>query len=156
MENKDMIKGIKFNYNAIIESIDAYTGEVIKTTKVHNLVVNTGLDKALHLIGGIGSGAFEYMAIGTGTANVAATDTALGTEVQRQSVTPTDEGVGIILYDYTFSFTSGESYSITEAGLFDSATESGSTMLNRFKFGAHTVDVNNTLRVKITLTLANA
>ncbi len=75
-------------------------------------------------------------------------------EAVREAVTPSLTGTGVLFYDHTFTFGSGDSYSIVEAGLFDAA--SVGTMLNRFVFTAHDVDVDNGIRVRITLTIANA
>jgi len=152
MENK----GLKISYNAIIETFDVHTKEVLQTTKVHNLVVNSGLNRVSDLIGGLSAVSFGYVAIGTDNTAVLATDTDLGAEVDRQAVVPSDEGTGIILYDFTFTFGTGESYTITEAGIFDNLTPSGSVMLNRLVFSGHNVDIDNSLRVKITITVANS
>lgn len=146
---------MKIKVNAIIQSINKWTGEIVKETKVHNKIVNNGLDRVADLIGDISNTGFGYMAIGTDNTAVQATDTSLGTEVKRSSVTPTDEGTGIIEYDHTFTFSSGESYTITEYGLFDSLTPSGSTMLNRLTDSGHAVDVDNDLRIVITITITS-
>ncbi len=150
-----MKKGLKIKINAVIESINQYTGKVTKTSKVHNTVVNTGLDRVADLIADVSDVGFGFMSLGTDNTAVTATDTELGVEVQRQSVTPTDEGTGIIKYDKTFNFSSGESFTIVEAGLFDSLTVSGSTIFNRLTFAGHTVDVDNGVRVQITITITS-
>ena len=150
-----MKKGLTIKTNAIIQTIDMHTGEVKKETKVHNIVTNAGLDEVAHLIGGISTPtAFQYMAIGTDATAPGASQTALGTEVSRENVTPTDEGVGIIEYDNTFTFGSGESYTVIEYGLFNDATTG--IMLNRLTDAGHDVDIDNGLRVRITITCANA
>lgn len=146
-------QAFKLKINAIIDSFNVHTGEVTKTTKIHNLVVDTGLERVAHLIGGLSSTPFEYVAIGTDNTAVVAGDTELGTEVDRANVIPTDVGIGSILYDYTFTFSSGESFTIVEAGLFDSLTASGSTMLDRLVFSGHDVDVDNGIRVRITVSV---
>lgn len=145
-----MEKKLKLNINAVIKSFNIHTNEITKTTKVHNLVVDTGLDEAVDN----GLSNIGYMAIGTDNTAVTSTDTELGTEVQRQSVSKTDEGTGIRKYTKTFTFSSGDSYTIVEAGLFDSAVASGSTMFNRFVFDGHDVDVDNGVSVQITITLS--
>lgn len=144
-----MAKGLKLKINAVIQSFNRHTGEITKTSKVHNLVVDTGLDEAIDS----GLSNIGYMAIGEGTTAVQSTDTALETEVARESASPTDEGTGVREFMHTFNFGSGESYTITEAGLFDSATASGSTMFNRLVFAGHDVDADNGVSVKITVTL---
>ena len=137
-----MEKKLKLIVNAVIESFNVYTKEITKTTKIHNLVVNTGLEEA------IDNGLSNITDMG-----IVAGDTELGVEVKRQSVVKTNEGTGIRLYDETFLFSSGESFTIVEAGLFDSPTASGSIMLNRLVFTGHDVDVDNGVRIKITITL---
>lgn len=150
-----MKKGLTIKINAVIESINNYTGKVTKTSKVHNIVVNNGLDRVADLIADISNTGFGFMAIGEDATAVTATDFELGSEVKRLTATPTDEGTGIIKYDETFNFNSGESFTIVEAGIFDSLTVSGSTMFNRLTFTGHDVDVDNGVRVQITITITS-
>lgn len=145
MDNK-----LKLKVNAIIQTINLKSGKVIKETKCHNLVVDTGLDEVLDN----GLANIDYVAIGTDDTAVQSTDVELGVEVTRESDTPSDEDTGIRLYDKTFTFSSGESYTIVEAGLFAGATVSGSIMFNRLVFSGHEVDVDNGIRVQITITLS--
>ena len=144
-----MEKKLKIKVNAIIESFNIHTKKVTKTSKIHNLVVNTGLEEAIDN----GLSNITHMAIGTDNTAVVAGDTELGVEVKREAGSPTNEGTGIREYDVTFLFSSGDSFTIVEAGLFNSAIASGSTMLNRLVFTGHDVDVDNGVRIKITLTL---
>lgn len=147
-----MKSNIKMKVNAIIQTIELATGKVLKETRTHNIVTNGGLDVAIDS----GLSTFGYVAIGTDATGELVTDTELGAEVQRQAVTYTNEGVGIREYDHTFTFGSGESYTIIEYGIFNSATASGSIMLNRMTDAGHDVDVSNGVRVRITITLANS
>lgn len=147
-----MEKKLKLCFNAIIQTINLKTSKVVKETKVHNLVVDTGLDEIIDN----GLSNIGYMAVGEDNTAVQASDTELGSEVKREAVSNTDEGTGIREYDKTFTFSSGESYTITEAGLFNSAIASGSIMLNRLTFTGHDVDADNGIRVKITITIATA
>ncbi len=144
MENK-----LKISVNAIIESFNVYTKEITRTSKIHNLIVDIGLDEAIDN----GLANIDHMAIGTDNTAVVAGDLALGVETKRQAVSKTNEGTGIREYDETFLFSSGENFTIVEAGLFDSITVSGSLMLNRLVFTGHDVDVDNGVRVRITITL---
>ncbi len=144
-----MEKKLKLHINAIIESFNVHTNEITKISKIHNLVVNTGLEEAIDN----GLSNIGFMAIGTDNTAVVGGDTELGVEVKRQVAVKTNEGTGIREYDKTFLFNSGESFTIVEAGLFDSGTVSGSTMLNRLVFTGHDVDVDNGVRIRITITL---
>lgn len=147
-----MNKKLKLNINAIIQSFNIYTGKINKTSKVHNLVVDTGLDEVIDN----GLSNIGFIGLGTDNSAVDSGDTELGTEVAREAVSKTNEGVGIRKYDITFTFNSGESYTITEAGLFNSLIASGSIMFDRLIFSGHDVDVNNGVRVQITITVVNA
>lgn len=145
MENK-----LKIKVNAIIQTINLKSGKVTKESRCHNLVVDVGLDELIDN----GLANIDYVAIGEDNTAVQSTDVELGTETTRETATPSDEGTGIRLYDKTFTFSSGESYTIVEAGLFEGATVSGSIMFNRLVFSGHEVDVNNGVRVQITITLS--
>ena len=144
-----MEKVLKLKINATIESFNVHTRKITKTTKIHNLIVDTGLDEVIDN----GLSNIGYVAIGQDNTAVQASDTELGSETVRESVSATDEGTGIREFDNEFTFSSGESYTIVEAGLFDVLTASGSTMLNRLVFSGHAVDVDNGVRVIITITL---
>lgn len=144
-----MEKKLAYQINAVIESFNVHTKEITKTSKVHNLVTNIGLEEAIDN----GLTNIGFMGIGTSATAVTAGDSQLGVEVKREAQAKTNQGTGIREYDHTFTFASGESYTIVEAGLFNSAIASGSIMLNRLVFSGHAVDVDNGLRVKITITL---
>lgn len=144
MENK-----LKISVNATIESFNVHTKKITKTSKIHNLIVDIGLDEVIDN----GLSNIGHLAIGTDNTAVVAGDTQLGVEVKREAQVKTNQGIGIREYDKTFTFNSGESFTIVEAGLFNSAIASGSTMLNRLVFTGHVVDIDNGLRIKITITL---
>jgi len=130
-------------------------GTVIDSQEIKNTIVNTGKELVANLIGAIGSpDALAYIAIGEGSTGVQATDTTLETEVERESASVSYEASYKAIFEKTFDFGSGESYSITEVGLFDVVTESGSVMLNRATFSAKSVDVDIDLYVKVTITVA--
>ena len=132
-------------------------GEVIERLEKKNLIVNTGKERVANLIGeGIGTGltGFSYIAIGTGTTAPAVGNTALETEAERELATISYEADYKCVFEKTFDFGTGSSYAITEAGVFDGATPTGSVMLDRFTFTAKNVDVDTDLYVKITITVA--
>jgi len=129
-------------------------GVVIERQELKNLIVNTGKERVAKLINGVDSPtSFGYIAIGEGTTSPTANDTALESEVTRASATKSYNSYKAV-YEYTFSFSSGESYAITEAGIFDDAIASGSTMLNRLTFSAKNVDSDTDLYIKISITVS--
>ena len=143
---------LKLSVNAKIETIDMKTGEIKQTSRVHNTVVNEGLNRIRDLIGGFSATPFGYIGIGTSNTAVTNSDTSLGAETHRQLATITQGGTGVVQYVYTFSF--GSSFTIVEAGLFDLSSAGGDTMLNRLVFSGHAVDGSNGLKVTITVTCA--
>jgi len=153
MEKKLDKTVVALSYNAVIKRIDRSSGKVLEEETIHNLVVNDGKERVRDLIAGLSTGAFSYIGIGESAVAPSATDSALGNESTRASATKSYPSTSQVKYEKVFSFASGESYSITEAGLFDSATVSGSTMLNRLTFGAKAVDADTDLSVAITISV---
>jgi len=141
------------SYNAVIESIDKYTGKVIKRVKVHNTIVNNGLERIAKLLGKISSTGFDYLAVGTDDTAVQNTDTALGTEVVREQAVVSYEADYKCKFVKVFSVGSGVSYSIKEVGIFDQAGVSGSTMWARVACD-NTLDADTDLSVSILYTMA--
>jgi hypothetical protein len=138
------------------ERVDHYTHEVLDSEEFCNLIVNNGLERVAKLINGVSSTYFRALAIGTGVIGAVNGDSALGTEVKRATATLSYEASYKAKFVYTFTFGSGESYTITEAGIFDSATVSGSTMLARTTFTGKNVDTDIDLIVTATITVSRA
>jgi CTP-dependent riboflavin kinase len=150
-----MKDGANLSINVIVKRIQNSTGKILSIKKGHNLVVNTGKDRVRDFIRGQSVTGFTVIGIGEGasggTGAPAVGDTALEAEVVRETAgTITAESGNIAKYVHTFTFASGVSYTITEIGLFDSLTESGSTMLNRYTSGlSEAVDGDTDLEVTI-------
>ena len=153
MSKKELDKKlIKLTYNAVIKEIDNSTRVKLSDEEIHNTILNEGKNIVRDLIGGLNSqGAFTHIAIGTDGTASNATDTDLGAEVTRATATVTAPGDYQVKFEKVFTFGSGESYSIQEAGLFDG--ESGSDMLNRIHFSTKSVDADTDLSVTITITV---
>lgn len=134
-----------------IES-DKGSGKIKKISRLHNLIVNGGLTRVRDLLGGASSDSLTHIAIGTDNTAATNTDTVLGTELLRAVATITYPSYNQVKYSYTFSVGSGESYTITEAGLFDGASISGSTMFAR-AVDSVTLDTTTDLTINITYTI---
>jgi len=121
-----------------------------------NLIVNVGKEYVAKLLGDTESGLtpFTALAIGTGTTSPIAGDTSLETEITRATISPVYEANYKVKYEKTFEFGSGETYDITEAGIFNSIVASGSDMLNRVTFDPRSVDVDTDFYIKITITIS--
>lgn len=144
----------KFIENWTIESIDAITGESIDKREICNTIVNDGLERMARLINGNSSTYFRALAIGTGTTAVDNSDDALETEYTRELATLEYEASYKAKFSKTFTFGSGVAEDITEAGIFDSAVTSGSTMMARLVFPAISVSSSIDLIVTSTITVA--
>jgi len=149
MESKLVLKG-----TWEIRLIDKKTGKIKSVDKGSNLIVNTGLERVARRLFGNTYDPFVAIAIGEGATAPAVGNISLENEVKRVGITPIYEASYKGIWEYTFTFLSGESYAITEAGLFDSAVESGSTMLDRFTFSVKNVDSDTDLYVKVKITIA--
>lgn len=136
-----------------IETVDKNTGKILQSEEYCNTIVNAGLERMAKLCMGNSSTYFRALAVGTGAVAVDNADIDLGTEVVRSvSATLEYEASYKAKFSYTFEFDG--SYSITEAGIFDSEIISGSTMLARTVFAAKSVTTEIDLIVTATITFA--
>ena len=154
-----MNEGLKLIGTVIIER-RTKEGKVIDREELKNLLVNVGKERVARLLtAGIGGTAFGYIALGESGSgdSVAVGDTALISEVVRAQA---DNSGGNYEADYkaiwekTFTFGSGISYSIKEACISDTASASGETLLDRFVFAEKVVDADTDLYVKVTITVS--
>ncbi|MHA2012761.1 MAG: hypothetical protein ACTSWG_10380 [Candidatus Helarchaeota archaeon] len=144
---------LKFKENWKIETVDKKTGKILDSEEICNTIVNNGLERMAKLLVNVSSTHFNALAIGTDDTAVTNSDTALGTEIGRSSgATLSYEADYKAKFQYTFSF--GSAYSIVEAGIFDSETVSGSTMLARTTFSAKSVSASVDLIVTAIITVA--
>jgi len=136
-EDKDK-EGVKDNVRlrGILKIEHFRNGKKIDERVYENLIVNVGKAQVAGLIGGVVTGTFGYIAVGTGTTSPSASDTALQSEVARVASTNTQVTTNVtndtLQMQATFTFTA--SYAITEAGIFNAST--GGVMLARQTFGA--------------------
>ena len=117
-------------------------GAVKEVRRGKNVITNAGKAQVAGLINGVVTTPFKYIAIGTGTAAPAATDTALATETRRKladsvsrATTNVDNDTALLVA--TFSGYTGTE-AVTESGVFDAS--SGGNMLCRQTFSA--INVN--------------
>jgi hypothetical protein len=109
------------------------SGEIVKEFNVPNLVVTSGKNHIAAKIAATTNSpaAMTHMAIGTGTSTPGASDTALGTQTGRVSLSGSVVSTNTITYTATFPAGTGDG-AITEAGVFNAS--SGGTMLCRTTF----------------------
>lgn len=122
---------------------------------VPNLVVQTGRNYIAHRMTGSGNTTMSHMAIGTTNTAAALTDTTLGTETARVSLTSTANSSpgNVVTYVATFNpGTPSTANAITEAAIFNAA--SSGEMLCRTVFDVVNKGVLDTLT--ITWTVSNS
>ena len=107
----------------------ALNGELVK--EVPNLVVSAGKDYVASRMKDTTKDAMSHLAVGTGSTSPAAGDTALGSELARQTLTSTTVSSNEVTYIATFAPGTGTG-AITEAGLFNDS--SAGDMLCRTTF----------------------
>jgi hypothetical protein len=107
----------------------ALNGELVK--EVPNLVVSAGKDYVASRMKDTTKAAMSHLAVGTGSTSPAAGDTALGSELARQTLTSTTVSSNEVTYIATFAPGTGTG-AITEAGLFNDS--SAGDMLCRTTF----------------------
>ena len=108
-------------------------GKIVKEFQVPNLVVTAGKNHIAAKIAATTNSpaSMTHMAIGTGTSTPGASDTTLGTQTGRVSLSGSVVSTNTITYTATFPAGTGDG-AITEAGVFN-ASSSG-TMLCRTTF----------------------
>jgi hypothetical protein len=108
-------------------------GKIVKEFQVPNLVVTSGKNHIAAKIAATTNSpaSMTHMAIGTGTSPPGASDTTLGTQTGRVSLSGSVVSTNTITYTATFPAGTGDG-AITEAGVFNAS--SGGTMLCRTTF----------------------
>ncbi|MHA2013369.1 MAG: hypothetical protein ACTSWG_13445 [Candidatus Helarchaeota archaeon] len=133
---------------------DNSTGKIIEQSERCNTIVNNGLTHLRNWLAGDTVNEPVALAIGTDNTAVTNSDTSLGTEYSRASADVSKDGDYAVEFTHDFTFGSGVSTTIYEAGLFDSAIASGSTMIARTTDSGKSVDSGTTLTVTCTITVS--
>lgn len=125
-------------------------GEVVRD--IPNTIVTAGKNGIASLITGAGS-VMTHMAVGTGTTSVAAGDTTLVTEGDRNALSVSGGAPSTNTIVYTSIWNAGDGTgALTEAGLFSAST--GGTMLARTVFSAVNKGSSDVLTITWTVTIS--
>lgn len=125
-------------------------GEVVRD--IPNTIVTAGKNDIASLITGAGA-VMTHMAVGTGTNAVAAGDTTLQTESDRNALSTSGGTASTNTVEFVAVWNAGDGTgSLTEAGLF-SASSSG-TMLARTVFSAVNKGSSDVLTITWTITVS--
>lgn len=141
---------VKLAANVAITVHDAETGAILEQQEAHNLVVNAGLNLIRDLLDGDAVAGITHFAVGTGTTAVSATQTALVTQVLRDTVTSRTSNAQQLVVSYYLASGSANGNTLAEAGLFNAA--SGGTMFARVKL-ASTIVKTASIAVTFTWTI---
>lgn len=136
---------IQLRCNVTLTARDA-RGRFKARRKIKNLVVATGRDLAVEMLGGTANAAPTHMALGTGTAAVADANTALGSEIYRDLITRRRAFTSRIQYQLYLDTTQGNGYSYTEAGILN-VRNAAAILFARVTFAAIPKDSATTLTV---------
>lgn len=125
-------------------------GDVKADITIPNMVVTTG--KTFLAARAIGSAAavMSHMAIGSGSAAPAASDTTLGAELGRSPIVAATSSGNTITYVANFGAGIGTG-AITEAGIFNNVTSGD--MLNRATFPVINKGVSDTMTITWNITI---
>mgnify|MGYP006872238740 FL=1 len=126
-------------------------GNVKETREVKNLVVDTGLAFIASRMKDATATAMSHMGIGTGNTAAAASDTALGTEAARVSLTSTTVTSNAVAYVASFAAGTGTG-AITEAGIVNAS--SGGTLLCRTVFSVVNKAASDSMTITWTVTIS--
>ena len=127
----------------------ALNGDVVQ--EVDNLVVTAGKGYVASRIKDASATAMSHMAIGSGSTAAAASDTALGSERGRVSLTSTTVSSAVVTYVATFAAGTGTG-AVTEAALLNAS--SGGTMLCRTVFSVVNKGSADSMTITWTVTVS--
>ena len=127
----------------------AINGDVVQ--EVDNLVVTAGKGYVASRMKDATATAMSHMAIGSGSSAAAASDTALGNQLGRVSLTSTSVSSAVVTYVATFAAGTGTG-AVTEAGLFNAS--SGGTMLCRTVFSVVNKGSADSMTITWTVTVS--
>lgn len=128
-------------------------GELVEERNVPNLVVTTGKNYiAAKMVATTNNPvSMTHMAIGTGTGTPGASDTTLGTQTGRVSLSGSTVTDNSITYTATFPAGTGDG-AITEAGIFNAS--SAGTMLCRTTFPVVNKGAGDTIAITWVVTVS--
>tara|TARA_X000001382_G_scaffold88267_2_gene63089 strand:- start:162 stop:587 length:426 start_codon:yes stop_codon:yes gene_type:complete len=127
----------------------ALNDEVVQ--EVDNLVVTAGKGYVASRMKDASATAMSHMAIGSGTTNPAASDTAVETELGRVALTSTNVSSAVVTYVATFAAGTGTG-AVTEAGILNAS--SGGTMLCRTEFSVVNKGSSDSMTITWTVTVS--
>ena len=142
------LKGAKGVLNIVLRD---ESGAIKEDVTVENLVVDTGLAYIASRMKDTTQTAMSHMAVGAGTTNPAAGDTALESELGRVALTSTTVTDNAVEYVATFGAGTGTG-AVTEAGILNNST--GGTLLCRTEFAVINKGASDSMTITWTVTIS--
>jgi hypothetical protein len=124
-----MTHGCACRMNLTVVVTDATTGRELSRQSTHNAVVTAGRNLIRDLLYGASSAQITHFALGTNNTAVVATDTALGSEVFRDTLTSRVADEATLTVKYYLASGSANGNTLKEAGLLTAL--SGGTLYAR-------------------------
>ena len=125
-------------------------GSLKDERNANNLIVKTGKNFLASRAINATSGVMSHMAVGSGTVAPTTSDTALGTEITRVTLTSSTTSANVITY--TASYPAGVATGkITEAGILNAAT--AGTLLSRTVFSEVNKGANDSITITWNITI---
>lgn len=152
-ENKNGVKEFA-HIKGALEIIHRKSDGSVSVRRKDNLILNAGFDFIADAIGKSASrpNVMSHIAVGTGTTAVAATQTALVTELARKAANY-QHTAGTKIFTFTTTFNPGEATgAITEAGVCNAA--SGGTFIDRVTFAVVNKAADDTVTLNFQFTLS--
>ena len=144
----EILKGANGRLNIVLRD---ESGAVKEDVTVDNLVVDDGLAYIASRMAGTSLGVMSHMAVGDGTTNPAAGDSALESQLGRVALTSTTVTDNAVEYVATFGAGTGTG-AVTEAGIFNAS--SGGTMLCRTEFAVINKGASDSMTITWTVTIS--
>jgi hypothetical protein len=146
MRNKDFLSAT----GKLSIVVNDNTGNLKQELNVTNLVVDAGLDYIASRMKDATATAMSHMAIGSGTTDPAAGDTALQTQLARVTLFSTTVTSNSVEYVAAFPAGTGTG-AVTEAGIFNAS--SAGTMLCRTEFAVINKAAGDSMTITWTVTV---
>lgn len=126
--NHSIADGVSIDGVMLFELRDATTGKLKQSYKIHNVVCDRGKNVIAARLNGetTYTGIINYMAVGTGAASPASTDTQLVTELARTTVSSNSRVNNVSTITFFFNSASANG-TLTEAGAYIDGTASANS-----------------------------
>lgn len=110
---------IPVRVNVTVDVRDVASGQLLERSRLHNLVVLAGRNLIRDLLHGDAVAGLTHFGVGTSATAVAASDTALGAQVLRDTLTQKTKNSAELIVTYYLASGSANGNTLREAGLFN-------------------------------------